>query len=303
MSSTIFHFANNRSAWAVFLKEIRNFFDDLQYTEVMTPYLVNAGAFESTIDTLKVTHSDGHGELHSSPEIEMKSILAQFPQSIYQICKTFRDDPESPYHAKEFTMLEFYKPKTSSQEIEEETIALFKKVCRGQNPVIRHSVYELVKNLTGIDLETKLNRSDLCASIKRQTSIHVTEEDSWSDLFFKIMLEIVEPSLPKDSFCLLNEYPIAVSPLSAPVLGTPKAQRFEIYFNQIELCNGCSELADEKMLKERYELESHERSQAGKRPHPIPKKLFESAKNIEGFSGVAVGLERLFFATQVKTNT
>jgi lysyl-tRNA synthetase class 2 len=109
------------------------------------------------------------------------------------------------------------------------------------------------------------------------------------------MLEIVEPSLPKNSFCILNHYPAAVSPLSKPIPGTTQAERFEIYFNGIELCNGCTELTDEQILKARYKEESQERKNSSKLPHLPPTKLFESALKITNYSGVAIGLERLFF--------
>lgn len=298
MSSSLFDFHENRISWAQFLKQIRSFFETQKYTEVSTPLIVPVGAFESTIDTLKVSSASGLAELHSSPEIAMKTILADFPHAIYQICKSFRDDPESPHHAKEFTMLEFYKPNTLYSYIEKETLALFQCLSPKPIPSVSFSIYELINQLTKIDLECNQSQESLMQALKSQTDLHVSKEDSWADLFFKIMIDIVEPALPKNTFCLLNQYPAAVSPLSQPIQGSSKAQRFEIYWNQIELCNGCTELSDEKLLRNRYLVESKERIAAGKTPHPEPTHLFHSASKMGGVSGVAVGLERLFFAME-----
>lgn len=298
MTYTPFNFKNKRPHWAAFLKNIRDFLEQNQYTEIFTPSLVEVGAFESTIDTLKVTFSTGACELHSSPEIEMKAVLAEFPNPIYQICKCFRDDPESPIHSKEFTMLEFYRPGASSDEIEKETLALFSHIAATQIPIHTYSVYDLILKITGIDLELHSSLNTFTQAVTAHTSIHTTSEDSWADLFFKIMIEIIEPSLPKNSFCVLNHYPVAVSPLSKPIPSTTQAERFEIYFNGVELCNGCSELTDEQALKARYKEESQERKNSLKPPHLPPTKLFESASQISNYSGVAIGLERLFFTLE-----
>lgn len=298
MPYTPFDFKNKRHQWASFLKTIRIFLEENQYTEVFTPSLVDVGAFESTIDTLKVKYSTGTCELHSSPEIEMKAVLSEFPHPIYQICKCFRDDPESNIHAKEFTMLEFYRPGASSAQIEKETLSLFSRLAGITISAHTFSIYELVQNLTGINLEEHSSLNSFAQELKTKTTVHFTKEDSWADLFFKLMIEVVEPALPKNSFCVINQYPISVSPLSQPIPGTTKAERFEIYFNGIELCNGCTELTDELALKKRYAEESDQRLNSSKLPHPPPIKLFESALHAKNYSGVAIGLERMFFVIE-----
>lgn len=291
-----FDFSKQRPQWAMFLKRIRQFLDERKYTEVTTPALVTCGAFESTIDTLKVSFSTGSGELHSSPEIEMKSLLAEFPEPIYQICKCFRDDPETHIHAKEFTLLEFYRPQSSSKDIEEETLALFSFLSTKPLVVERHSIYELIFSLTKIDLEKCTELESFIEEVQKKTNIHMSLDDSWADIFFKIMIDIVEPQLPRETLVLLNGYPMVVSPLSKPIQGTSKAERFEVYWKSMELCNGCSELTDEAALRQRYLEESGERIRSNKTAHPEPEKLFSSAKSIAKVSGVAIGLERLFIA-------
>ncbi len=296
MAYSPFNHTGQWTQWAQFLKSIRAYLDQKGYTEVSTPHLVEVGAFESTIDTLRVSYSTGSAELHSSPEIEMKKILALFEKPIYQICKSFRDDPPTPTHAIEFTLLEFYRPMCSSRSLEKETLNLISAVSTKQPVIKTESVYDLILKKTGINLDTATDSQELARQVKKLTSIHVTSGDSWSDIFFKIMIELIEPSLPPDTLYLLNQYPSAVSPLSKTIPNSSKADRFEIYWKGMELCNGCSELTDAAALKRRYQMESQDRIKAGKSPHPEPKDLFLSASKIDGASGVAIGLERLFKA-------
>jgi elongation factor P--(R)-beta-lysine ligase len=302
MSYSPFDFRAKRREWSYFLKQIRQFLDQRHFTEVTTPSLVSCGAFESTIDTLKVTYGTGAEELHSSPEIEMKNVLAEFPHAIYQICKCFRDDPESTIHAREFSMLEFYQPDTSSKELETLTVNLINFLC--PSPIkFRHlTVYDLIRKLTSLELELLPTKDKLFEAVKHSTHIHLSSNDSWSDIFFKVMIEIVEPSLPEDELCLLSEYPSQVSPLSEPIPGTSRAERFEIYWKKMEICNGCKELSDEGKLRRRYQEESQERIKAAKTPHPEPLSLYQSASRLGSVSGVAIGLERLFLAIYGSTN-
>lgn len=294
MSYCPFNFKDKRREWAQLLRNTRSFLDNKGYFEVLTPALVTAGAFESTIDPLKVSYSAGQGELHTSPEIEMKNILSDFQEPIYQICKCFRDDPQTSIHSIEFTMLEFYRPNSPVNLIEKEILELIQTLSAKPLKIEYKSVYNLVKDLIGLDLNLFTSTQSLANEIKKRTSLYLSEYDSWADIFFKLMIEIVEPSLSKETLILLNNYPAAVSPLSQPILGTNQAERFEIYWKGMEICNGCRELADLEELKRRYQHESQERIKSSKPPHPEPTDLFNSARNIKGASGVAIGLERLF---------
>ncbi|NDD04688.1 MAG: hypothetical protein EB078_07265 [Proteobacteria bacterium] len=129
----------------------------------------------------------------------------------------------------------------------------------------------------------------------------LTESDSWEDIFFRIMMERIEPALPPQTPTLIYDYPASVSTLSQPK-GKHWGERFEIYWHQMELCNGATELIDSSVLKNRYEFEKQERIKAGKEPHPFPRTLFEVIDRLPPCSGVAVGLDRLFWALN-STNT
>jgi lysyl-tRNA synthetase class 2 len=191
-------------------------------------------------------------------------------------------------------MLEFYRPNAPVNQIEKEVTELIQTLSTKPLSIKHTSVYNLVDGLTGIDLNLFTSTKSLASEVRTKTSLHVSEDDSWADIFFKLMIEIVEPSLSQETLYLLNNYPALVSPLSQPILGTNQAERFEIYWKGMEICNGCRELADPEELKRRYHYESQERIKSSKPPHPEPTDLFNSARKINGASGVAIGLERLF---------
>lgn len=259
--------------WAQFLSQIRRFFDARGFTEVTTRHLVQAGAFEAVIDPVRGTYEGGAGELHTSPEIEMKGLLAETGISSYQICRCFRDDPlETGVHGKEFTMLEFYG------------------VGMGYDG-IRKLMAELLAELGHKGLLPEKTVAELLGGKQPQPK----ENERWDDAFFKLFLEVVEPNLPADPPTLVKDYPAQVAALAALNADGKTAQRFEIYWKGMEICNGCVELSDLNELKTRIGAEADVRREAGKAPHPYPQRLVDALeKGLPPCAGVAVGLDRLF---------
>jgi elongation factor P--(R)-beta-lysine ligase len=280
--------------WAHFLKTLRRYFEDRGYLEVSTPSLVAAGAFESCLDSLKVSWNGGQCELPTSPEIELKWLLSQVKKPLYQIGKAYRDDPPSPIHWREFTMLEFYRPFVDYRNAQTEMKELICEVADRSLDFQEVSVREIVLEKTGIDLEKANTAEKLKARILDRALISLSGQESWDDLFFKILVEKIEPALDPEQPTLIREYPPSQAALVALDSTQRWAERFEIYWKGMELCNGGTELADLDQLDRRYHQEKAERIQQGKIPHPYPARLFEAIKSLPPCAGVAVGLERLF---------
>jgi elongation factor P--(R)-beta-lysine ligase len=258
--------------WAKLLSEVRRFFDDRGFVEVTTRHLVPAGAFEGVIDSLQVSHSRGAGELHTSPEMEMKDLLSKAGVSCYQIARCFRDDPDTGIHGLEFTMLEFYEVGADYAGIRNLMVELLRHLGH-TGPINEKSVDEL---LGGKQPQPKTG-------------------ELWEDAFFKLFLETVEPNLPPDPPTLVKDYPAPLAALAALNPDGRSAQRFEIYWKGMEICNGCVELASLDELEARIEKEAGLRKEAGKQPHPYPRVLVEAARRgLPPCAGVAVGLDRLF---------
>ena len=283
--------------WSRFIREIRSFFDSRDFLEVFTPCLVTAGAFENALDTLKVMSLTETAELHTSPEMEMKVLLASHPVPIFQICKCFRDDPDTSIHFKEFTMLEFYRPHCTYQDTRKDMKHLVEALTPYKVDFEEWSIDDIFKELTGIRLEHFPSSTDLLKKAREIGISSLSESDSWEDVFFRIMIEKIEPSLPVEKAICLYDYPASVSTLSQPK-GAFWGERFEIFWRGMELCNGATELLSIDLLKKRYEFESTERIKLGKTPHPFPHRLAEALKTLPPCSGVAVGLDRLFWAVR-----
>lgn len=281
-------------AWAKFLRQIRIFFDERNFTEVTTDHIVAAGAFEAVIDPLSVSLGAGSAELHTSPEMEMKVLLAKSELPIYQICRCFRDDPPTGVHLREFTMLEFYRPGATYVETREDMRALFRELS-GQDLEMRQAtVEELVRQYSGLELR-QLSRRDSFARALFQLGIESTPDDDWQDLFFRLMIDRIEPNIDPAVPLLLYDYPLPIAALSRRSPSQEVAEKFEIYWKGMELCNGCTELGDAEELAVRFQNERTTRKNRGLSPHPYPSRLFESVAELpKPSSGVAVGLDRLF---------
>jgi lysyl-tRNA synthetase class 2 len=287
--------------WACFIKKTRQFFDSQKFLEVFTPSLVTAGAFENALDPLKVPLGTRTYQLHTSPEIEMKVLLAQEKRAIYQICKCYRDDPDTSIHFKEFSMLEFYRPFVDYSATQTDMIRLFSYLSGQELAFQKYSISELFKNRLNLDLE---HLTDTPLFLKKSQEVglsSLTEQDSWEDIFFRLMIEKIEPSLSVTEPTLVFDYPASVSTLSKPKNGF-WGERFEIFWRGMEICNGATELLSLELLKTRYQFESNERAKTGKTPHPFPQRLADVIEQLPPCSGVAVGLDRLFWAlTQNQT--
>lgn len=270
--------ALNYELWSKFLSQVRRFFLNRGYLEINTPLLVEAGAFESSIDPLQVSWKGGKGELHTSPEIAMKEALALLKRPIFQICKCFRDDLESPHHSREFTMLEFYEPGTTYKEMKGLVKDLVTVLAGKEVPFEEKTAEALLKTHAGIELK----------EVKAQGS------DTWEDVFFKAWIEHVEPRISPLLPTIVTDYPVPVSPLSKQIEGEALAERFELYWKGMEICNGCTELTDRNELKKRHGEETAKRIAQGKVAHPFSERLAKATSEIGSAAGVAVGLDRLF---------
>jgi len=274
--------------WAEFIQAIRGFFQAEGLLEVFTPTLVPAGAFEASIDCLQVSFEKGSAELHTSPEIEMKRLLAEHRTSIFQICKSYRDDPPTGVHLREFTMLEYYRVGADYTALMNDIRRLVIRLAGRELEFREVTMEEAVRESTGIELDS--------ATVEDFGKvISLSKNDTWEDAFFKLLIEKIEPSFDPEVPTLLKDYPL---PLCALAKTNGKiTERFELYWKGMEICNACTELGDLSELEKRYAVESRARLARGRKPHPHPTVLADALKKgLPPSAGVAVGLDRLFWA-------
>lgn len=111
------------------LRAIRSFFESRGYLEVDTPQMVPCPGLELHLRAFRVVAGD-EAWLSTSPEYQMKRLLAGGLERIFQIGHAFRDEERGPLHVREFTMLEWYRVGASLSDLMEETEALVAETAR-----------------------------------------------------------------------------------------------------------------------------------------------------------------------------
>ena len=247
---------------------IRDYFLSQSFHETRTPLLVPCPGMEPHIRTFR---TESGASLPTSPEFAMKRLLVGGLEKIFQICPSFRQEPESTTHHPEFTMLEWYRAYAGYQEIMEDTERLFEFIAmkisgeptfefQGKKvsvkaPWPRLKVRELFELHAGINLLTAstvdLLRKE-CTRLGLQTSL----DDSWDDLYFRVWLNLIEPKLPADQAVFVMRYPpsqAALSVIDQDPDGSSWARRFEAYAGGLELGNAFEELTDPVEQRRRFE--------------------------------------------------
>ncbi|WP_372814663.1 EF-P lysine aminoacylase EpmA [Psychrobacter sp.] len=295
---------------AQLMSTVRQFFATHQVLEVQTPLLSQAGNTDTFLQSVaaQVTYQDKPCTyyLHTSPEFAMKRLLASWQVPVYQICSVFRDNEIGVRHNIEFTMLEWYQPNYSLDDMAAELGELLAALY-GHSVVMSHyryvdafmdfvGIHPLTasldalqavaedKGLTGFDFNSDLDNTEDGEADIRQ---------SWLDLLFS---HAVEPNLGHDLPTLIIEYPPATAALAKTAVdkeGNTVAKRFELYINGIEIANAYDELADGQALRERFERDNQLRKRHNLPQMPIDEHLLAASDALIPCSGIAVGIDRL----------
>ena len=300
---------------AKFIGDIRQFFISRQVLEVQTPLLSQAGNTDTFLQSVAahVTYQDRPHTyyLHTSPEFAMKRLLASWQVPIYQICPVFRDNEIGVRHNIEFTMLEWYQPNYSLDDMAGELNELLTALY-GHPMVMSHYRYvDAFMDFVGIHpLTASLSALQAVAEDRGLIGFDFNDADdseenrrqSWLDLLFS---HAVEPNLGHDLPTLIIEYPPATAALAKTALdkeGNTIAKRFELYINGIEIANAYDELADGPALRARFEQDNQLRQRHGLPKMPIDEHLIAASDDLIPCSGIAVGVDRLLMViTGAKT--
>ena len=91
--------------------------------------------------------------------------------------------------------------------------------------------------------------------------IRLASDDTWSDIFAKVLTERIEPYLGRYRPEFLHDYPRHEAALARAVAGYPMlAERFELYVCGVELANGFGELTDPAEQRRRLEAQMAEKA-------------------------------------------
>ena len=255
--------------------KIRRFFDNLGFVEVETDVRIAAPAPEEHIDCPPVV---GGGYLRASPELQMKKLLAGGMDLIYQIGPCFREGERGDRHRPEFTMLEWYRRGADYSATRDDLAGLLAALgVKGEFRTLR--VREAYRKYAGWD----------------------PWEGEWNgDRFDFDMAEKIEPAIAEmGGGVFLSDYPpeaASLAKVSSAGDGERFAERWEFYWNGMELANAFSELCDGDEQSRRFDKARKARLALGEADYPIDGEFLSVLPQIGSASGVALGIDRLVMA-------
>lgn len=294
---------------------IRSFLRSRNYVEVETPLMVASPDIEPTLTPFETIIKTPEGTsytagLITSPEYSMKKLLGMGMQKIFTLTKVFRNNESfggpaaggTSIHNPEFTMLEWYTQGADMFACMDETEKLVREVFiafgKDAGVIERKSVPDLFRELIDVDLAnaSKQNLIDACHRLE----VHIDASDTESDLFYRLFLAKIEPTFV-DKNIFVHTYPKYQAALSRLTPDGKFGERFELYYNGVELCNGFTELTDPIEQRKRFEEESQVRIETGKTTFPIDEDLLNLLASVQNPSfGNALGVDRLLMVATGK---
>ena len=285
------------------LAKVRAFFDSRGVLEVETPVLSNACGTDPQLDYFEI--ESPHRFMMTSPEFHMKRLLAADFGDIFQITKSFRKDEFGAHHNNEFSMVEWYRVGMPQEKLMDEVEALVSEILGKPINARRTRWIDAFKDYAGVD-PLVATSADFSAACKSQNipfpadTADMSRED-WLDY---LMVFAVEPALAKNGPEFILDYPQSQAALAQTYVGEDGhtwAKRFELFVDQVELCNGYTELTDVAEQRRRFNADLEIRRNMGK-PLPTLDENFLGAleSGMPACSGVALGLDRLFMLAMNK---
>jgi lysyl-tRNA synthetase class 2 len=273
------------------LSAARAFFDSRGFVEVQTPVMVPSPGLEVHLDAFEVTGGDRGAPrwLATSPEYQMKRLLADGWSRIYQLGPCFRRGEHGSLHNPEFTMLEWYRSGAAMEDVMGDTEQLVAALTGGRVNIAGRTV----------DLTPPFERLPVCEAFARHAgwSPEQTLERAATDetSYFRAMVETVEPAVAQlDHAVFLVDYPASQASLARLKPGDPRvAERFELYVAGVELCNGFGELVDAAEQRARMLHDQAERAARGLPAYPLDERFLASLAGLPPSAGNALGFDRL----------
>jgi lysyl-tRNA synthetase, class II len=247
------------------VREVRRYFDSLDYLEVETPIL--QPLFGGAAARPFVTHHnalDMRLYLRIAPELYLKRLIVGGMERVYEIGRVFRNEGISTRHNPEFTMLESYEAWADYRDIMARVEGLFAHlattVLSGSGTVrFRDREYDLrppFQKARYLDLFAEMNPGvdwfDHAAVVRRARELSLpTDGIEAAKLANDVFEATVEDSLQGPVF--VHDYPVAISPLAKRLADDPRVtERFELFVAGMELGNAFSELNDPIDQEQRF---------------------------------------------------
>jgi lysyl-tRNA synthetase class 2 len=271
------------------LAQIREFFAQRSVLEVETPLLCAGTVTDPALDPIAVDQR----WLQTSPEYAMKRMLAAGSGPIYQVCKAFRHAEVGVQHNPEFSMLEWYRPGYTLDQMMKEVAELVGDILcvSGWQSFTYRELFQHFLQIDPFEIDTEQLKA--FALQRLDVSFDEGSRDLWLDL---ILSHLIEPQLGGLGLVFVHDYPASQAALARlrPAGSQLVAERFELYVDGLELANGYRELTDPAEQIQRFERDNQLLRLAGKPTRPIDFMLLQAMQSgLPDCSGVALGIDRL----------
>ncbi|QIO37321.1 EF-P lysine aminoacylase EpmA [Bradyrhizobium sp. 1(2017)] len=296
---------------------LRGFFAEQGFVEVETSVLQVSPGNETHLHAprTEIMRPDGSRAsryLRTSPEFACKKLLAAGEERIFEFARVFRDRERGDLHLPEFTMLEWYRAGAPYDAIMADCVVIIARAAqatgtetfafrgRTADPFAEPELLTVAgafERLAGIDLLSTIsgdegNRAALAEAASGK--VRVAEDDTWSDIFSKVLVEHVEPHLGQGRLTILFEYPSPEAALARVKAGDARvAERFEVYACGVELANGFGELTDAEEQRKRFTDSMAEKQRRYGEAYPLDEDFLAAVAAMPEASGVALGFDRL----------
>ena len=297
---------------------LRGWFAAQDFTEVETAILQASPGNEAHLHAFATEAISPAGEsrpryLRTSPEFACKKLLAAGERRIFEFARVFRNRERGALHQAEFTLLEWYRAEQPYEALMADCTALVSLAARtaGAREFLfrgrsadpfsapeRITVAEAFRRHARIDLLATLSGGiadrDALASQATREGIRHADDDTWSDIFSRVLVERIEPNLGLGRLTILDEYPVIEAALARSKASDQRvAERFELYACGVELANGFGELTDPAEQRRRFELEMDEKERLHGERYPIDEDFLAALAHMPPASGIALGFDRL----------
>ena len=247
--------------------------------------------------------------LHTSPEFAAKKLLAAGEKRLFTFARVFRNRERGALHHPEFTMLEWYRAEQPYGVLIQDCAALLATAAeaagaksfsfrgREADPFAapeRLTVAEAFHRHANIDLRVTFDDREALAVAAKEQGIRMADDDTWADVFSRILVERIEPNLGIGRATILDEYPVSEAALARPTAHDRQvAERFELYVCGVEIANAFGELTDATEQRRRFESEMTEKQRVHGERYPLDEDFLVALGHMPPASGIALGFDRL----------
>ena len=289
---------------AEYIQQIRNFFFERNIVEVETPLLSNGTITDIHLEAFKCQYlylNDSGGNastelyLQTSPEFAMKRLLASGYGSIFQLCKAFRHEEHGRFHNPEFSILEWYRVGFDQNQLMAEVDSLLQTILACNKATYISYQQAFIEHLNIDPLTISLAQLKFVMAKQGIIGDWIEAEQDVDILLQVLFSQCIEKKIGVNSPCFVYDYPKSQAALAKGSNSDPRvAERFECYYQGIELANGYHELTDAIELKQRFEADNRKRVEMKRSVKPIDENFMQAMlSGLPQCSGVALGLDRL----------